>query len=425
MSRGKYKRIAIAALRSRPDYSRLRLLNETSPRERLQFLRWLDHSGLALYFFARLRDARELQNLQPDLRDALGQRYQSNAVRMRSMFADFWAVNAAFRAAGIPHAFLKGFALIPDFCSEMALRHQSDLDILVAPESLFSATQALEGCGYQRLADDDSLEFSFATPLQRVPNLHDDIYQTPPCKEVELRTSIWNDVGRVSLQVPQDCLARSRESNLQGTQFTSLCVEDTFLMQVLHAFGHLLGSWLRVSWLWEIHYFVEEHGGDGEFWRAFQARAGADPRLRRAIGLVVGLTAQLFDTRLPESVRIAYVDSLPERIHAWILHCGAEWALSDISGSKLTLFIHREFFDESQDWSAYLLRRIVPMSQSTSARPSGASDVKSRVKARLVAMSFTMQRLIFHASEALRLAWETIRWKQFLHSSRRQRAASS
>jgi hypothetical protein len=390
----------------------------------LRFLRWLDQSGLALHFFARLRDAGELPNLRSDLRDVLGRRYQANAERMHSMFADFGVVNAAFRAACVRHAFLKGFALIPDFCPDIALRHQSDLDILIAPESRASAAQVLAGCGYQRLANDDPSEFSFATPLQHVPTLEDDIYQMPPRKEVELHTTIWDGVGQVSLQVPQDCLAHTRESRLQETAFTTLCVEDAFLMQVLHAFGHLLGSWLRVSWLWEIHYFVEERRGNDDFWHAFQARAGSDPRLGRAIGLVLGLTEQLFDTRLPESLRDAYIEPLPERIHAWNLHCGADWALSEISGSKLTLFIHREFFDESQNWTAYLLRRIVPTSQSTSARASGASHVRSCVKGRLVPTIFAMQRLIFHATAAVRLARDTIRWKQFLHSSRGQRAAS-
>src|SRR5215472_3546854 len=58
------------------------------------------------------------------------------------------------------------------------------------------------------------------------------------------------------MKLTVDCLHRTRVGHIHGFAFPSLADEDAFLLQVLHAFRHFLSSWLRLSWLWEIHYFL-------------------------------------------------------------------------------------------------------------------------------------------------------------------------
>lgn len=424
MRKDELKLLAVDALGSAPDPARLRELHSAGPRELRAFLQWLDHSGLALYFGARLKQTPQWNEAPAEFRRALDHRTEANTQRTEALLADFRAVSDSLRQHRIPHAFLKGFTLAPAFCPDPNLRHQSDLDVLIAPEFLDEASRALIACGYRLQPIAEPGEFLFATPATCVPTLHDDIYSLPPRREVELHTSIWAAAGDVHLAVPGDLLSRLRPRELHGISFPALSLEDAFLAQVLHAFGHLLGSWLRVSWLWEIHYFVEMHAADAGFWQSFGERAGDDPQMRKIIGLVLSLTHRLFRTRIPVAPQAVYLDPLPERISTWVEHCGARWALSGIAGSKLSLFVHREFFDRDATWRAYFLRRMLPRHVKTSPGLAAASDAETRLRGRITQIEFTARRLFFHAGAALSFTWEALRWRHALHASRRARPAS-
>ena len=424
MCRDALKLAAISAVRSEPDFSGLRELQTSSMKESASFLTWLDQSGLALHLFARIRDCEKLELLPPTFREALEVRFRSNSNRMEAMLDEFGRVNAALKSRAIPHLFLKGFTLMPEFCGDPALRHQSDVDILVHPDSIAEATEALIGCGYSLNGAEPGGALRFATPLQYVPSARDDIYRVSPHREVELHTSIWEETAHVSFLVPGDCLGRARPRKVQEIEFFSLCTEDMFLMQVLHAFSHLLGSWVRVSWLWEIHYFLQAHARDGEFWRRFIARSGGDPKLRNAIGIVVCLVERLFGAPVPEVLDSWCMENLPGRLDTWVKHFGVQWALSELEGSKVTLFIHEEFVDDSSQWLGYLLKRLFPVSGKPSIGRLEASDVKTRLAARAAQMRFAGQRLAFHTREIFVLAQEAFRWHKASQSSRKERTVS-
>lgn len=418
------KLAAISALGSEPDFSGLRELRTSSSKDSASFLTWLDHSGLALYLFDRLRDCGELGLVPPNFRIALEQRVHSNCKRMDAMVDEFSKVNAELRSRLIPHAFLKGFTLTPEFCADPALRHQTDLDILVHPNSLAEATQALVACGYSFGGTEAGGRLRFATPLQYVPSAQDDIYRVSPHREAELHTSIWEETGHVSLDVPKDCLELARTRNFQDIEYSSLSKEDMFLMQSLHAFSHLLGSWVRVSWLWEIHYFLSTNLSDAELWQRIVARAGNDPKLRKSIGLVIFLTAELFGGTIPEALNDWCANTLPDRLKTWVRTFGTHWALSEFQGSKVTLFIHEEFVDDVSQWNGYVLRRLIPASGKPSIGQIEASDVKTRLAGHVVQLKFTSQRLAYHAREIFVLARQALRWRQAVQSSRRSRIVS-
>jgi hypothetical protein len=422
MRRVTLKLAVISALRSEPNFAGLRALFACSSKDSADLLTWLDHSGLALYFFARLRDRGELGPLPPDFRDALKRRFHSNCKRMEAMVDEFSKVNAELRSRAIPHAFLKGFTLSPEFCPDPALRHQSDLDILVHADSLTEATQALSACRYSLSGAEAGGGLRFATPLQYVPSARDDIYRVTPHREAELHTSVWETTGHVSLVAPKDCLERTRRRKLRDIEYFSLVTEDMFLMQGLHAFSHLLGSWVRVSWLWEIHYFLQTNAGDAGLWHGIIGRAGHDPKLRKSIGLVLCLTTELFGGPIPEALDDWCLDALPERLETWVRHFGTQWALSELAGSKVTLFIHKEFVDDSSKWRGYLVRRLIPVLGKPSIGRIGASDVKTRLVGRAAQLKFSGQRLAFHARELFVLAGKAFRWRHVLKSRQKGRA---
>jgi hypothetical protein len=425
MKSAESKRLAISGLKSEPDFSQVRRLKDCRKDQISKLLRWLDHSGLALYFLRQLHQCGELESVPAVLQEALGARYHSNCSRMQRLFAEFCAVNAVLRERNIPHAFLKGFTLVPDFCPDPTFRHQSDLDLLVSPEYVGTTSQALVDMGYPHLDERGPNEVRHVTSLQRVPTLHDDIYQPPPQREIELHTSIWNGIGGVVLRVPEGCLARTRIRVLNGHHYVSLSIEDMFLLQTLHAFSHFLGSWVRVAWLWEIHYFIQRHAENDALWEAIRGRVGEDLKLRKAIGLVVALTQRLFGTCVPRPLRKLSVDYLPDHLQAWVVKYGTIWALADISGSKLSLFIHGEFFDQDErDWSAYVLRRILPLPARSSPRQVESSKRTTQLKERMIQLKFGARRVIFHAGSAIELAWEGLRWGRVLHSCRKKGALS-
>jgi len=424
MRRSTLKLAAISALGSEPDFSGLRELRGCSSKDFANFTTWLDHSGLALYLFSRLRGCGELGLVPSNFRIVLEQRLNSNRKRMEAMFDEFRRVNAELRSRPVPHAFLKGFTLTPEFCADPALRHQTDLDILVHPDSLAEATQALVACGYSFGGTEAGGRLRFATPLQYVPSAQDDIYRVSPHREAELHTSIWEETGHVSLDVPKDSLELARTRSFQDIEYSSLSKEDMFLMQSLHAFSHLLGSWVRVSWMWEIHYFLRTNLSDPELWQRIIARAGNDPKLRKSIGLILCLTAELFGGPIPAALNDWGVNTLPDRLKTWVRTFGTQWALSELEGSKVTLFIHEEFVDDASQWNGYLLRRLIPASGKPSIGQIEASDVKTRLAGRVAQLKFSGQRLAFHAREIFVLARQTLRWRHAVQSSRRSRIVS-
>jgi len=418
------KLAAISALRAQPDFSTLRQLHGCSRQDSANFLTWLDQSGLALYLFGRLRDCGESGVVPPHIIEALGQRAESNSKRMEEMIREFSKVNSELRNRAIPHAFLKGFTLAPEFSPDPALRHQTDIDILVHPDFMAEAAEALIACGYSPRGSEAEGQLKFATPLQYVPSAHDDVYRVPAHREAELHTSIWEETGAVSLRVPSDCLARARACKLREMEFFALSSEDMFLMQAFHAFSHLLGSWVRISWLWEIEYFLRTRAGDKELWRRIIARAGDDQNARKAIGLVLFLTKELFGGSVPEAMNEWCVKTLPYRVETWARHFGIRWALSELGGNKVTLFIHHEFVNDASKWKSYLLRRLIPIPGRPSIGHVEASDVKTRLRGRGAEWTFAGRRLAFHASEMFRLTWEAFRWRQALQTCRKGRIAS-
>jgi hypothetical protein len=425
MRSAELKHFALDVLGSAPEPLSLCALHSARPRELRAFLQWLDHSGLALYFAIRLKRTAQWGEVSANFRAELDRRVEANVQRTEALLADFGAVSASLRSHGVPHAFLKGFTLAPAFCPDRNLRHQSDVDVIVVRDFLDAASRAVVACGYRPQHVTDPCDFRFATPATRVPTLRDDIYSLPPQREVELHTSIWSSVGGVHLEVPQDFLSRTEPRELRGISFDALALDDAFLVQVLHAFGHLLGSWLRVAWLWEIHYFIETHADHGQLWQSFCERTGNDPRMRNAIGLVLCLTQRLFRTRVPFALHARYLEPLPGQISAWVAHCGTRWALSEIAGSKLSLFVHREFFPGDAEWRAYFLHRMIPCRPKTSPASAHASDGKTGFRGHLAQVDFILRRLLFHAGAAISFSWETVRWRHALHASRRARAASS
>ena len=178
------------------------------------------------------------------------------------MLSEFARLVDTFRGNGVQFCALKGFTLTPEFCRDVHLRHQTDFDFLVTPDSLENAKRAMQSCGYDQGEIAESGEVTFTTPLRHIPTANDDIYATPRHREVDLLTTLRLFAHGVSIPMPTPDFNDLATKTLLDIAFPTLPSEEMFCLQVMHAFRHLLGSWVRVSWLFEIGYFIDRHYGD-------------------------------------------------------------------------------------------------------------------------------------------------------------------
>jgi hypothetical protein len=417
------KRAILSVLKPKPDLAPIGVLRNCDRARNKRLLLWLDQSGLALHFLDRLQHEKALDLVSADLRQALEQRAQQNRVRMHAMLNEFNNLNKSFTNHGVRYSALKGFTLVPEYCPDPSLRHQTDFDFLIAPESAKDASQALVSCGYELQESDDKGEMTFGTPLLHIPSRHDNIYDVPRHRQVDLHTALWHEAHCVSIGAPVDCLNRLRRKSLLGVAFPVLAEDDMFLLHVFHVFQHLLASWIRLSWLFELDHFLGTHEQDAALWHSVRDRASGDAKLRRALGLILRLTNQIFPRRLPPILEECFLAPLPRNPETWVQQFGAIWAISDLPGNKLTLFVHRDFVNDPNLWRKYLRGRIFPLHLRSSIGLGAHLSQMVRVKARVGRYIYALGRVVFHVREMASLALEAIRWRRALRSVPSQRTA--
>jgi Uncharacterised nucleotidyltransferase len=427
--------MSVLACEPEPDLSRLDTLRRvTDDSQQRKLLRWLDQSGLALYFLDRLQQQNAAGRLPNKLRDALETRLTANRHRTANMLEEFRRVANAFRHFGVTFAAIKGLSLTPDFCPAHHLRHQADFDFLVSPDSIPQATRALESHGYIQQEVKPSGEITFATPQTHVPSAHDDIYAPPRHREIDLLPSLHLDFHGVSISTPADQLARARTKTLDDLSFPALAADDMFALQMLHAFSHLLGSWVRLSWLFEISNFLHAHHQDDPLWHSVierqqsaqsSASTSAIAHNRNAFGLILSLTQEIFpgSRPLPSPLHNWCIEPLPAPIRAWVHHFGRRFAHADLNGSKLSLFVHREFMAaDRRAFNRYALRRIFPVGHRSSLGKVSITSPRAKLRVNALQRLHSMQRALFHFRELVSFPVEAIRWKLALRAFDRQRA---
>src|SRR4029077_20698598 len=130
MPDGRTKRIVLRALQRCPDFSGIATMPLPRSRKGRALLQWLAHSGLALSFLTRVQSHENGARLPDEWRNVLEPRRERNAIRFQDMLMEFQRLNHSFHARGILAITLKGFSLVPDFCEDPGLRHQTDFDFL-------------------------------------------------------------------------------------------------------------------------------------------------------------------------------------------------------------------------------------------------------------------------------------------------------
>jgi hypothetical protein len=401
-----------------------------SPRDWERTMGWIDRAGLTLYLLERLRACGATDVLPPPVLARFEQNLADNRCRVDHLLNETGCINEKLDQAGVQYVVIKGFSLWPEFCSNPYLRTQCDLDYLVARQYLRSAQNVLLEFGYEGRRGPSVQEFAFERPLQRVPSQFDSPYKVQTTPLVELHVGIWEDVKHhVPFEEPAFVLNSPQWKEWGGLRFPVLRDEDALLLQVLHAFQHMLSYWAKLSWLLEIGCFMEKRRRDSLFWGRFSQRLEGAPRLAEFSTMVLELTAKIFSAPMPEGDQ-QWRRFLRPSARLWLDNYGRNWALGEypphkskvFPDSKLSLFLSGEYIPDRGARRDSLLHGLMPWKIPGKDPAAVFAPVKNQPGTRLQALwvdsTYTAQRLSFHGCAGLRYLWELPRWRNLTRTTR-------
>jgi hypothetical protein len=381
--------------------------------------RWLDRGGLTLYLLRCLHHLGATELLPPEILARFERNAAENRKRLDYITSEFASINRRFHRTGVHFAVIKGFSLVPAFCPDAVLRAPSDLDYLVDRESLPGAQRALEEAGYrlQRFSD---TEFKFGRPSPRIPTPSDDPYSSETEPLVELHLALFNGkANRVLLDEPEFRLDQTIDHDWQGLRFPVLKEEDSFVLQVLHVFQHILEYWVKLCWLMEIGYFARARSFDTQFWNRVDVRLRELPCLAEFAAVVMGLVETVFAIPMPP-IAAKWVEGLRPPARLWVENYGRSWVIQDhphdtlslFSAAKLAFFLHREFVLDPKVRKQLSRQQLFPWKRPEQIAVPADDTAASFLTAGSLQGKFVLQRLIFHLGSDLRYLWELPRWRE-------------
>lgn len=381
-------------------------LQEVTKREWRDLMHWLDVSGLALYFLDRLDDLQLAHVLPADIYDRLQQSMRDNKGRTHGMIAESVAIQEEFQAASVSYAVIKGFSLWPESVPRLELRHQFDLDFLIAEGSVLAAQRVLKRQGYRLYAvSGGSWEFK---KEEKIGISMEDFYKDTAGRTVELHLQ-RRTAGTASVL---DC---ARERNFYGIDMPVLSPVDLFLGQGMHAYKHICGEFSRAAHLLEFYRHVLTRQQDSVFWSELRSRGEESPKVSLGLGIVTLLITSVLGEFAPRALTEWTVDRLPPAAHLWVRLHGHHVLFGDVPGTKLYLLLQRELesfgHPESRSlWKTLLPRRLPPVV----VLASHSETLGIRARRYRMHLKYVLLRLRFHLVEGLRYGWEAYRWRRHM-----------
>jgi hypothetical protein len=375
-----------------------------SNREWKNLLRWLDISGLGLYFLNRLVELGLSDLIPPEIFQRLQLNLIDNTERTHGMISESIAIQKEFQNEGIDYAILKGLSFWPDSVREPELRMQFDLDFLVDESSAARARRILERRGYRLyVIGGRSWEFK----LNEGPGISlKDIYKDLRSYAVELH---------IESRAPGSSspLERLQWRELRGMRMPVLAPVDLILGQGLHVFKHICGESSRASHMLEFRRHVLARRNDDEFWDEVQLAASKNPRASIGLGVVALLTTRVMGDFAPEALTRWTVGNLSQPFRLWVEMYGHRAVLDGYPGSKLYLLLQGELeiagMPRKRPLGKVLLPFCLPL-PVIRARPNESWTVT--IRRHLMQCQLILVRLRFHLVEGLRFALESRRWRR-------------
>jgi hypothetical protein len=383
------------------EYTRLLRL---SRREWQNLLHWLDTSGLALYFFDRMRELNLLEILPSPVFARLKENLTDNSERIDAMIAESVSIQRRFQEAHVSYAVLKGFSLAPISVPKLQLRSQLDLDFLVSDESANEARRILEDTGY-RLRAISGRSWEFKANENRTSGMKG-LYKTGMSRSAELHLETVKE-GSASL------LSRAQSIYFHGVSMPVLSPVDLFLGQGLHLYKHLCSEFSRVAHVIEFRRHVIARRHDDAFWNTLRQQVADEPGTCTQLGIVIHLISCVTGRFAPEALTCWTVDRLPTAASLWVDMYGRRTILASFPGSKLYLLLQKELEASGvpakrSAYRALLPRRLPP----AITQPTAGETLLTRVGRYMRELRYILFRFRFHLFEGIRYLCESILWQQ-------------
>jgi hypothetical protein len=402
----------LATFRDEDEAAHRRQLADFGVHDWRRTLHWLDASGLALYFLDRLKSLGLEGTVPFEILTGLESRLADNRQRTAGLFQEFLRVNRAFQGAGLRYVNLKGFTLVPDYCSDLSLRSQFDLDFLASSADALRYRDILETFGYVITGRGENI-LEFKAGSSQVPSVHD-LYKKKPQRSVEVH---FVPSPQKALGVESGPLTRSRNHVWSGAVFPALSDTDMFLAQAHHLFRHVRSEWMRISWLLEFKTFVVSRRADATFWRDVHNRTTATADGTLSSGAAIWLATEAFGDFAPHALIEWSVDTIPTSTRLWLERYGKKVLLSDFPGTKLYLLLNGDLSREGSRGNNVTLRKVFPLHRPPRVTHSSGRGIGQKARATLAQVSYMLFRLRFHIAEGSRYLLEAQRWKRIMSAS--------
>jgi len=250
-------------------------------------VRLAEHHGVGPILYRRLQGIPEA--VPQAIRDELRQRYENNARRNLVFVAELFRVLDCFEAHGIEAIPYKGPVLAEAVYGDLALREFSDLDVLVRPQDVPRAKQALKTLQYA-----PNLDLSAAEERAYLRSGYELTFDGPLGKNLlEIQWAIVPRFFAVDFSV-EDFFERATLVDLGGREVKTLSLEDLLLTLCVHAAKH---AWTRLCWLRDIAAATQQP----LHWELLLERARR-LGIRRILAVSLTLGSRLLGASAPENV---------------------------------------------------------------------------------------------------------------------------
>ena len=373
-----------------------------------RLLRWLDTSGLALYFLDRITELGLSAMLAPAVLARLQQNLADNTERTNSMIAESLTIQRQFQEAGLSYILLKGFTLWPESVSNLALRSQLDLDFLVAESCASQARQILEDNGYYLQAI-SGRSWEFKSTEGRTGSLKD-LYKAGLTRSVELHLELDTRTTSANHSV----LTHGQVRHIHGLATPVASSVDLFLGQGLHLYKHVCSEFVRAAHLIEFRRHILARYNDQQFWNQLHERTSHDANACLKLGTVILLISRVMGSFAPAALTRWTVDPVPAAVRRWIELYARRMALAGFPGGKLYLILQAELEACGLPARRSLRQALVPNRLPPAIAQSVAGeDLAGRWMRYRRQLHFILFRFRFHAVHGTQYLCESIRWRNY------------